>query len=420
MVNEPSIVNADEKKLISLINGAQRRVVFVAPGVSEAVAWILAKKWVQLGPQAVQVVLDVDPEVCRLGYGTLEGLKLLRECAARLRTLVCHHPGIRIGLLITDDATLVYSPTPLLVEAGSSHPERPNAIQLSNAPAEVLRDMGLGEGGGKAPIIRLDKGVEPATLDKVEADLKANPPVKFDLARKVRVFTSRFQFVELEMTGIYISRKRVPIPSSLVGLARNRALQSQFHAHFNMVNQTSLEIEVEEKRTLTEKSLHDARQEIIRRFLIPLKGYGMVVLRANKDALIEAVENLKADITPFQKGVEEQLQKCMDTNIAALVDGLLPAVVQNPPDEYTKHHGQNKEEIRPWLERKIRGAFGKVSQLVQEMKVSLVFKDLTYESLNDERFLEIARKAIPGLDRLHVEYDAAPETKNVPVLKDGI
>jgi len=408
MSNEPSIVNASEERLISLIDAARARVVFVAPGVSQAVAEALCNKWPKLGQHGMQVILDVDPEVCRLGYGTLQGLKSLRAQAAALGTLVCHHPGVRIGLLIVDDITLVFSPTPLLVEAGSTQPERPNAIQLSASPQELLRDLGLGDKGGMERIIGLD-GVESATIDKVEADLKSNPPVKFDLARKVRVFTSKFQFVELEMTGVYISRKKVPIPSSLVGLAGNRDVQSQFHAHFNLVNQANLEVRTDDKQVLTEKALHEAKQEVIRRFLISLKGYGMVVLRTHKEKLTKEVENLKAQVAVFQKGVEQELQRHIDANITALVDGLLPAVTQNPPDQYTKFHGSDisGDNLRKMLDKDIRHAFGEAKTLVQTMNVSLVFKDLTYESLKDEAFLAIAHEAIPGIESLHDEFDAA-------------
>jgi hypothetical protein len=37
----------------------------------------------------------------------------------------------------------------------------------------------------------------------------------------------------------------------------------------------------------------------------------------------------------------------------------------------------------------------------------LVFKDVACESLVDSNFIEIARKAMPGVDFLHKEFDAA-------------
>jgi len=41
------------------------------------------------------------------------------------------------------------------------------------------------------------------------------------------------------------------------------------------------------------------------------------------------------------------------------------------------------------------------------MKVKAVFKGVTYESLSDPDFIRIAHEAIPSLDFLHDEYDAA-------------
>ncbi len=407
----PSITNVDDAKVTALIARAKVRVLLLTPGVSEPVANALCGAWKRLGSERVNVILDVDPEVCRLGYGTMEGLNALRDAAAQAQTLVCHQPGIRISLLITDDATLIYSPTPLLIEAGSIQPERPNGIALQSPPAEVARDVGLGEGGAKERIVGMDP-VKPQQIEEVQRDLANAPPVKFDLARRVRVFTSRFQFVELEMTGCFVSRKRVPIPSSLVGLARNQAVQSQFHAHFNLVNSARLEVKLD-KRVLTEESLAKHKQQIIKDFLIPLKGYGSVVLRGNKDRLSSDVEALKADVKQFQEGIKKDLQKHMDDNAAALVEALFPAIKGNPPSSYTKVLGGSisDAQLRKRLEDDIKDAFGAAGDLVQEMKVSLVFKDVAYESLVDKKFLEIARDAMPGLEFLHEEFDAASPIK---------
>jgi len=408
MSTAPSITNANDAKLVSLIDQAAQRVVLLIPGASEEVARSLASAWLRLGGPGVTVILDVDPEVCRLGYGTLEGLQIVREAAAEAGTIVCHQPGVRIGLLISDNTTLVFSPAPLLIEAGSMQPQRPNAIQLETVPNQVAKDLGLGEHGHLKRAVGLDP-VKPDQVEAVAQDLRSAPPVKFDLARRVRVFTSRFQFVDLEMTGCYVSRKKVPIPSRLVGLAKNQDIQAQFHAHFNLVNKGKLEVRTRRDRVITEDSLQKLRQEIVRDYLITIKGYGSVALRANKDKLLKAVRKLRAAVKVFQKGITQNLQQHMDSNAKALVEALLLAVASNPPDAYTKFHGSHitESQVRQLLEADIKEAFGQAEDLVQEMKVSLVFKDVAYESLVDKKFLEVARHAMPGVEFLHEEYDAA-------------
>ena len=41
------------------------------------------------------------------------------------------------------------------------------------------------------------------------------------------------------------------------------------------------------------------------------------------------------------------------------------------------------------------------------MNVKAIFKGVTYESLSDPEFMRIAGQAIPLLDTLHDEFDAA-------------
>jgi len=123
---ETSICQIDDQKLVAAISTASRQIVFAAPGVSQVVAEALAAAWKRLGIYAVSIILDVDAEVCRLGYGTIEGLQCLQSLAQSLGTMVCHQPGLRIGILVTDQNILVYTPTPLLIEAGSAQEQRPN------------------------------------------------------------------------------------------------------------------------------------------------------------------------------------------------------------------------------------------------------------------------------------------------------
>jgi hypothetical protein len=46
------------------------------------------------------------------------------------------------------------------------------------------------------------------------------------------------------------------------------------------------------------------------------------------------------------------------------------------------------------------------------MKVTVVFKGVTYESLNDKHFLDTANNSGIELDKLHWENDAALSTQN--------
>lgn len=402
-MSEDCITNADDRQLVSLIDRATTRLLFVGPGVSKVVANALVGAWKRLGPRQVQVILDPDPEVMRLGYGSIEGLQILSDTERFLRGGLRAQPGIRIGLLVSDEVALVYSPTPLLIEGEAASPTRPNAVLLDRIPPSLAADTGLTDGGGSK------LGLDPLahqTLEAVKRDLEAAPPVKFNLARQVRVFTSRFQFVELEMTGCFVSRKKVAIPSSLIGLTRDPAVEQQFHAHFDLVHRDRLSVS-SGNRTITERSLLDRRRAIEKRFLIQLKGFGSVVLRGNKRDLERAVDELSSEVKAFSEGVKEALEYQMEGTQGQLVEALFPAVKNSPPPEFIKFHGPgvSDEYLRKRLAEEIARAFGPAEALVDAMSVRLVFKDVAYESLVDEVFLRVARAAMPDIDFLHKEWE---------------
>ena len=113
MSSATSVTNASEGKLVDYVITATERLVFLAPGVSDRLAEALSETWRRLGRDAVSVVVDADPEVFRLGFGTIDGLKRLHATATEIGALVCHQSGLRIGLVICDNRTLIFSPTPL-------------------------------------------------------------------------------------------------------------------------------------------------------------------------------------------------------------------------------------------------------------------------------------------------------------------
>ncbi len=111
-----SITVANEATIRQVIASAQQRLVVLLPAPSIPIAEALCAQWKKLGPDRVNVVVDLDPEVFRLGYGDFEGVKLLESTAQSLGTMIHRQRGIRIGVIVADKATLVFTPTPALVD----------------------------------------------------------------------------------------------------------------------------------------------------------------------------------------------------------------------------------------------------------------------------------------------------------------
>lgn len=411
-----SVTTVDDAYLVTLFESARRRIVFMAPGASKQVAQSLATAWERLGGNAVSVILDADPEVCRMGYGDLAGLTLLREAATKLGQSLCTEPGTRIGLLIVDDRTIIYSPTPLLIEAqptsGSepesglppTHRNRPNGVVLGEPPEQLANDMGVGPKGAESRNRGLDP-VHDSDVKDMKTELENNPPRKFDIARYERVFNAKIEFVELEVHGCSVSRRSANIPSDLIGFTENSDTAKRLKSSFKVIGEDDA---VDAAGTLSEKSLKDERKRIADEYLITLPNYGTVILRKNRPDFEKEIDELKKKVAAFGEGMKGRLHELIDGNVTKLVETLLPKVAAAPPSRWKKILGKspNAEQCRYQLEHDIREAFGSAETLIKEMKVSLLFKGVTYETLKDPDFRALVEQKIPGVVLMH-EYDAA-------------
>ena len=397
-----SVISLDDGQLIELMEAAKRRLFFAGPGMSVPVANAISKRWTEMGPDAVQIISDADPEICRLGYGKFEALRLLHETAGRLGSAIFHRPGIRICLLISDDTALVFSPTPLLVEGASTQFPRPNAIQL-DIGSESHPDL---PGNALSPaqdLLQAGERVSSAQVEEVAKDLSANPPQQFDLARTVRVFNALFEFVEFELRGFSISRKTVPISSDLMGLADSKT-QKLLRSTFRLVGEDS---------EITGARVAKLKEWIVKRYLIVLPGYGTVILRSKKAGFETAVTALRHYVSRFQKRVHKKLEAEMEVNRSDLLGALTPAVCKKPPARWKRDLGRqpSEEHVRDLLDAELKSAFGSVADIFQEMKVNVAYKGVTYELLKDPDFIKKTQAKMPGLKFLHEEFDAAKASK---------
>jgi len=397
-----AITTVDDAYLCQIIGSVERRLVFMTPGMSDQVAEAICNKWLQLPSEAINIIVDVDPEVCRMGFGTIGALKKLHDQAKKVESAIHEQTGVRIALLIADDVTLFYAPTPLLIEGGSDTQLRPNAVKLNLVPTDIAKDMGLTDAGGVASVGT--NSISPQKILDTTNDLVRNPPMKFDIARKVRVFNSQIEFVEFELRGHQIGKRKVNIPSDLLGLAKDDRTKKLLHSSFQLID--------DEDAKISGKEITDEKEKIARDFLINLPNFGNVILRSKKEEFEAAVETLRKQIEAFQKELEAKLQQAIDKNRASLVNALAPAVIAQTPDRWKKFLPTNpsEDDIRQVLDCELAEQFGSAEANLKKIDISLIFKGVTYETLNDPEFVKIVKKKMPIL-RLYEEYDAAKEAQ---------
>lgn len=409
----------DSEGVAALVRGAEHSVCYAAPGLQLEPARAMAGAAGRIGPELITVCLDFDEHVLRMGFGELEAVKLLREAGIAVRST----PGLRTGLVIVDQQGFIFTPTALYLEAEGRAEAAPNAMRLSAAQAtEALARLSPAAKAIAAALARTpeerrhieetavevpSEPVEDAAVETVQRSLQAAPPAPFDVTRQVRVFSAYLQYVELSLKGAAIQRKRLPIPARIQQLGGAEELQKRLRTTVDLI---------EPDGKLSSKPLETKLKQLRDDFTRSLgKDQGRVLLKARKALFEERIAQLRAELAAHQKEVEEELQGQLDASRAQIVEYFLPRVVANPPDAMRGQlFGSGEDDARRWLDMELGKVFPTAQGLIEKMTLTVVYKDVTFETLNAEDFIEKVKQAYPVQDWDKTYQDSLAAKERAP------
>lgn len=408
------------EKMCQLVNSAKKHITFIGPALSQELAAVLVKKHQLLGGQCVTIVLDYNEAIFRLGYGDHEAIELLQESNVPIRK----QADLRISALLVDSQGWVLQQSPRAVEDANAPFYNAIALQPEQV-VELAQAIGAGSIMGdvppaddpdessehkptpSTPPLDVEIGREPLPTAEVKIVKKAlddNPPQAFDLQRQVRVYSSKIEFVDIELEGGRISQRTIKLPpkirKSIFGddaeiekrlTASYRLLDGTHNEGLNAINK-----QVDELRQYT-KTLS--------------RRLGRAMLVSNKKIFMKKRDDILRSIEDWKKDAVFQLEAELDQSITALAKaGAKSLLDQCPPDFISTIEGApNEAHAIDYLKQQFEKAAPKAADLVESFKLHCTFKSVTYEMLKDDKeFLKSISKIFPNLkDTLFVESDAA-------------
>lgn len=407
-------------RIAELVRSAQRAVCYAGPGIQLDLAQAMVETAGRLGKEMLTVSLDFDDRVMRMGYGDIGAVKLLLDAGIAVQS----SPGLRTALVVVDNEGYIFTPTALYLEAELTDGAASNAIRMSGeqvvqalarlspaAKAIAVAQAKTPEAKQRIEALTVDVVSAPITIAKlaeVTTSLKEVPPVRFDLARQVRVFEPYLQYVELSLTGAAIQRHRLAIPPNIQKLGGSKDLENRLRTTFELIEKGS---------KLSSKPLEDALNEIRKNFTPSLgKDHGRVVLKAAKPHLVTRLTEFRTKLDVHQKAVEADLQKHLDTSREQIVAYYQTRVMEAKPDALLGQslNGEISEAAaNRWLNGELDRVFPSAESLIQEMKLDERYKDVTFETLNRKDFLESVKDAFPNVDwdNAYTEFKAAGQSE---------
>ena len=303
---------ASDEALIELILRARSRLVVIAPALTQAVADAISRRFDDLGQLDVTVILDSDPEVYRLGFGDQHALEAVRAASANNLFDLREQPGVRIGVVICDDTTMVYSPVSKNIEAGSTSVEKPNAIVLTGGAADCIATAAGADNSDDAP--KPEVGVtalEPAKVQEMKSNLKANPPKPFDITRKLNVFSSKVQYVEFSASNYRLTTRQIPLPQELVDVADDdlkHRITSRIRAPFDGIGKLDIVLAYDGKKETLKVDdgwLKKERKRIEDEYTFTINNFGRVILYSDRESFDKAAERFRVIVEKYQAALSE-------------------------------------------------------------------------------------------------------------------
>ncbi len=310
-MQNPVVISLNEEALTERIVQAGERVCFVSPGLYDWVAEALVEVAGRIGRERVYVVIDPDPFVIQVGFGTENALK--KVCASGVAVRSARR--VRFGLVITDDRAAFFAPTPLNIEEFPKGAWSPNAVELSLEEANriveaVAPTMATTrpepESVEQNPIPEI--GQDPvcdADLQKIHDTLENAPPVAPDLARQMWVLNSQIQIIRIKFEGARLSQHRIQLKAEQLGIEDAdliRRITGSFKLFEADIDGLLAPLRADLERI---KELYGLK---------PLGDLGHVILGKDRQRLENALNMFKNNLARAQKELEQALTEELDNS----------------------------------------------------------------------------------------------------------
>src|SRR5699024_1663910 len=104
---------------------------------------------------------------------------------------------------------------------------------------------------------------------------------------------------------------------------------------------------------------------------------------------------IKKDLDKCRIETQNLIETGLDKTKQALVADLVRAVLKNPPMQFRGMYQLNNADAERYVIKELDKVFPHAEKLVEGMKISCIYKDVTYDMLKNEDFANKLNDIIP-------------------------
>ena len=429
----------DERQLAEWIDGATGAIRYLGPAITEDVARRILAAEKRTG-QRNHVVIELDDEMDRSGYGQTAAVRILHEGGAMLH----RRHGLRVAALTAPGLGVVWSPIAQRVDPidrvsvngiwmeGSEQRELQQWIGRmmgDQAPSEPTRGPepqhtpALGAQAGSTSSVALDQlarleqtqgtvealmeeepsppepvpelpapdepkvevsHLEEEQLEQVESHLREHPPRDFQKEKATEVYQGYVGFIEIHVTGASLaSATTMAIPKDLTELG----LETDLRARLSEKMRIDLSDKVDLGASDVNKRVDAFREIFTKQMGQPL---GRIYKKGDWDVMQAKWAEIERLVQAANEKIRRSLHQAVENTITDAATDWAKAIARNPSVENRGSYTKDKVRsllIAQWDQK----------QRATAVKVHLFAKDLTWATLNDPAVRRKIEEAYPEL-----------------------
>jgi len=372
------VVKLGWPEIIDLLLNVEKRIVLIMPAIHEE--WIDVMDSID-GTQhevAIKICIQNSESAIRNGYGSEKSIQRLRENYVDLQEC----DDLRINFLCVDErAYCLFLESRIL----SGDPSGYNAIELDKNTADNIIDQffpAVVKPNSKV----LSQPLDNVKFEKVQEELKKNPPSQPDLQRQINTYKTHFQYAEIHFEGGNMQTKTITIPKDALPF-KDADLKNRMKTSFNLFTK-----EDTDKWTNLEE-INKMVASIRSEFLHPCKfKKGRSILKKEKKILfLKKIEELEKLVTEKTKDLNESIQIAINKSEDTLTNELTTFFKANPPEKIMeiKDDELRKRQLIKMIQNIImKTKIPLASDLVGKMIIDTQYAEFTEEDLSNVEFLQ--------------------------------
>ena len=409
-MNSSIILKLDGELLRELILSAQERIYLVVPGVYEKTARAIIENNALFIKK--KVIVNIDEDKIRGGYGNIEAIELLRDNEVILQEL---NDSIISFIIVDEEGFILYPESRIIPGIGKNE----NAIRMDSQMILRLiakyfpedRDREIKQYNKKSKqdkkeTLRILKEEQPKSgirqveekkLVEIKEEFKRNPVMNPDLKRHLTTYTSKLQYVEFSFSGVHLDKKKIKIPSNALPV-RDKDFLNRLEVNMNLFG------DFNDKKDYPLRKLEVQVNKIRKEYITPIGKGKSIIFKNQKPAFEEQVAKIKKAIKGLPKDIYKILNDEIKTTRQNIANELYKFYFENPPDSIAGYsqNDEYKDIFKEMVNDEVNKVMAKIKfpiptdLLKKEIKLEVFYSDVTLEDLKSKKFLEkmVERKVI--------------------------